>query len=137
MNVQELNELMAISSNDAIAYLKETHQQYITKTPEALSTIDIILTKLAIEHLHTPLSDEDLFTICTIFGAFVGELFKENVGGEWYMDTAIEYAPYVVLNYAGKSYPFASICFEKITTTPEVSLAKYYTLACCGGVSLS
>jgi hypothetical protein len=132
MNTQELNELMKDSAQDAIVYLSTIHGHDVTLCQKDLLIIDLILTKLAIDHLQEPLSDERLFTICNIFGAFGGELFKSIVGGEWFLDETIEGAPFVTLNYAGKSFAFASMCYEKLVKTPEVSIAKYYELAVGG-----
>lgn len=132
MNTQEINDLMAESAQDAIGYLSEAHDKQVTLCQQDLATIDLVLSKLSIEHIQQPLADKDLFTVCNILGAFVGELFKTTVGGEWFMDESLDNAPYLVLSYAGKSFPFASMCYEKITTTPEVSIAKYYQLAIGG-----
>ena len=132
MNTQELNELMKESALDAISYVHGTHGKDITLCQKDLATIDLVLTKLAVEHMQQPISDQDLFTASSILGAFVGELFKTTVGGEWFMDESPSGAPYVVLNYAGKSFAFTSMCFEKIAKTPEVSVARYFELAIGG-----
>ncbi|MFT4926536.1 MAG: hypothetical protein ACI8WB_002634 [Phenylobacterium sp.] len=132
MNTQELNELMSQSAQDAIGYIREAHQCSVSLCQTDLPTIDIVLTKLALAHIEQPLTDPEMFTVCNILGAFVGELFKTTRGGEWFMDESLKDAPYVVLNYAGKSFPFASICYEKLINQPEVSLAKYYELAVGG-----
>ena len=129
LTTSELNDLMKESAQDAINYIRNEHGHEVTLRQEDLAVIDLVLTKIYTQHVQEPLSNSDMFTICNILGAFVGEVFKNLVGGEWFMDTSLPDAPYVVLNYAGKSYPFASMCFEKIAKTPEVSLAKYFELA--------
>lgn len=129
MNTKELNELMKNSVTDAIAYIKEFHHQEIILDHDHLTIIDQILSKLAVEHSQTPISEKTIFTISTIFGAFIGEVFKNNIGGQWFMDENLKNAPFIVLSYGGKSFPFASICFKKITETPDISICKYYALA--------
>lgn len=129
---EELNALMRESSQDAIGYMQNIHNHTVTICQQDLTVVDIVLTKLSIEHIQTPIGDEDIFTICSILGAFIGELFKTTAGGEWFMDQSVADAPFVVLNYAGKSFPFASVCYEKIVNKPEISVAKYYELAIGG-----
>ena len=132
MNTEDLNKLMAESAKDAINYIQTTHGLSVTLTQDDLTTVDTVLTKLAISQIPAPLSQENLFTVCSILGAFVGEIFKSTAGGEWFMDESVPDAPFVVLNYAGKSYPFASVCYEKIVNQPEVNLTKYFELALGG-----
>lgn len=135
VTIEQLNELMTNSAQDAIRYLEQTHQQNVKLDEEGLTVIDLVLVKLAVEHQQKPIKDEHLFAITSIFGAYVGEIFKNTVGGEWFQDSSNEKAPFIVLNYAGKSYPFASICYQKLVNNPEISVAKYYELAKSGSTN--
>jgi len=132
MNTTELNQLMKDAAGDAVNYINENFDRQVTLCQEDLDIIDIVLGKLAIENIATPLSKEALYTSCSILGAFVGEVFKQTAGGEWFMDNSIPDAPFVVLNYAGRSYPFASICYEKLINDQQVSVEKYFQLALAG-----
>jgi hypothetical protein len=132
MNTEDLNKLMAESAKDAINYIQSIHGAAVTLCHDDLTVVDTVLTKLAISQIPDPLSQENLFTVCSILGAFVGEIFKNTAGGEWFMDESVPDAPFVVLNYAGKSFPFSSVCYEKIVNQPEISLAKYFELALGG-----
>ncbi|NQZ08780.1 MAG: hypothetical protein HRT35_16615 [Algicola sp.] len=135
ITTKELNELMSQSARDGIEYMRNVHQKPITLCQADLPHVEIVLTKLALEHIKQPLVDKDLFTLCNILGAIVGETFKQARGGEWFMDESVPNAPFVVLNYAGKSFPFASVCYEKIVKTPEVNIAKYFELALGGATN--
>lgn len=132
INVEELNELMKNSAKDALEYFKSVHNHVLSQEESALPAVDLILAKLALEHAQAPLKKEHLFTIPAIAGAFIGEIFKSTIGGEWFEDKSDEGAPFIVLNYGGKSFPFASVCYEKIVNNPEISVAKYYELAKSG-----
>ncbi|MCO6354227.1 hypothetical protein GBO14_05615 [Pseudoalteromonas shioyasakiensis] len=78
----------------------------------------------------SPLEDKLLFTVSTMFGAFIGELFKTEAGGEWFMDESDPNAPFIVLNYAaGRAYSFSSVCFEKIVNNSDISACRYFELA--------
>lgn len=132
LTIEELNQLMAVAAEDALKYLQNDHQQDVQMNEGALKTIDLVLAKMAVEHQKTPLSDENIFTLTSILGALAGEIYKSTVGGEWFQDESDEKAPFIVLNYAGKSYPFASVCYQKLINNPEISVAKYYELAKSG-----
>lgn len=133
--IEELNKLMTNTAKDAIDYLKNNHMQSVQIDESALQTVDLILAKLALQHVQEPIDDKHIFTISAIFGAFVGEIFKTSVGGEWFQDNSEEGAPFIVLNYAGKAFPFASVCYEKLVNSPENSIAKYYELAKTGSMN--
>lgn len=126
---EELNLLMTEAAQDGVKYINENFEKQVSLTIEHLGMVDMALNKLAIQHIQSPLRDEELFAACSILGAFVGEVFKNTAGGEWFMDRSIPDAPFVVLNYAGRSYPFASICYEKIANDQQISLEKYFQLA--------
>ncbi len=135
VNTAELNELMKVSARDGIEYMTKEHNKPITLCQEDLAHVEIVLTKLALEHIKQPLTDKNLFTLCSILGAIIGETFKQARGGEWFMDESVPNAPFVVLNYAGKSFPFSSVCYEKIVKSPEVNIAKYFELALGGATN--
>ena len=129
IDTQELNQLMAESATDAVSYLNENFEQEVSLIAEDLPKVDQLLIHLHTEHKSTPMSNEQLYACCSILGAYVGEIFKQTAGGEWFMDTSVPDAPFVVLNYAGKSFPFASICYEKLVNDPAISIQRYYELA--------
>ena len=131
-NTEQLNTLMADAANDAVNYINENFERQVSLSQDDLDMVDNAIAQLAIEHIQNPLSDEKLYTVCSIMGAYVGEVFKQIVGGEWFMDQSVPDAPFVVLNYAGKSFPFASICYEKLSNDQNISVAKYYELALGG-----
>ena len=127
--LQQLNELMSDSVKDAISYIKHVNNEDVELNVSGLQELDRALVKLSQEHQSTPLDDKVLFTVSTMFGAFIGELFKAQAGGQWFMDETDPKAPFIVLNYAGRSYPFASVCFEKIVNDPDISVLNYFELA--------
>ena len=127
--IQQLNRLMSDSVQDAISYVKRVNNTDIELNFDGLTELDSVLSELAKEHNQHALDNKTLFTVSTMFGAFVGELFKSQLGGEWFMDESDPDAPFIVLNYAGKSFPFASVCFEKVVNNADISVVKYFELA--------
>jgi hypothetical protein len=128
-STEELNQLMTEAATDAVNYINENFERQVTLCQQDLEMVDMALGQLALQHIQSPLRDEELYTACSILGAFVGEVFKQTAGGEWFMDRSVPDAPFVVLNYAGRSYPFASVCYEKIANDQQISLMKYFELA--------
>ncbi|CAH9054274.1 hypothetical protein PSECIP111951_00999 [Pseudoalteromonas holothuriae] len=133
--LQQLNQLMSDSAQDAIGYIKNISNEDIDFNEAGIQQLDSILTGLSQEHNVNPFDNKMLFTVSTMLGAFIGETFRNRLGGEWFMDKSNPDAPFIVLNYAGKSYPFASVCFEKIVNDPQTSVLKYYELALNNGAS--
>jgi hypothetical protein len=127
--LKQLNQLMLDSAEDAVKYVKHISDKDIKLDYAGLGELDLVLDELAKENAMTPLEDKVLFTVSTMFGAFIGELFKIEAGGEWFMDESDPKAPFIVLNYAGRAYPFASVCFEKIVNNSEISACRYFELA--------
>ena len=80
------------------------------------------------------LEDSAVFTICNIYGAYVGELFRHKVGGFWKYDESDKRAPYVVLEYAGNTYAFAGICYQRLVNDSQVSVKNYFEQAVANNV---
>ena len=68
------------------------------------------------------LEESAVFTICNIYGAYIGEIFRNKVGGNWAYDDSDPSAPYVVLNYAGNTYAFAGICYQRLVNDSKISV---------------
>ena len=127
--LKQLNRLTLDSTQDAIKYVKHFSKKNIELDYAGLGELDLVLDELAKENAMSPLEDKVLFTVSTMFGAFIRELFKTEAGGEWFMDESDPNATFVVLNYEGRAYPFASVCFEKIVNNSDISACRYFELA--------
>ncbi|MDX3772775.1 hypothetical protein QE250_01460 [Chromatiaceae bacterium AAb-1] len=124
----ELNQLMQAATNDAITYAAEEHRITLDNSLSSLSRLDTILSELHQREKQQKHSDELIFTLCNIFGAYVGTLFINSLGGEW-RHNAEQSVPSVYVQYADKEFPFASICYHKIVTDNTISLTDYVTQA--------
>lgn len=126
---ENLSRLMMESSEDAINYINANFNKSISLSSKHLSDVDEVLLVLAKMHNESPFDNKDLFTLSTMFGAYLGEVFKSLIGGEWIMDNSDPDAPFIALNYGGRSFPFASVCFEKMTHDQDISVLRYFELA--------
>ncbi len=129
MNPTELSELMLQSAQDAVAYAKEEHQVTLDLSLESLPLVDVLLSSIAHQQQKQRMSDAHMFTLCNIFGAYLGQVFLAVVGGEWVHQTGDETAPYVSLNYNNKEFPLASLVYHKVTKNPDLSVKEYISQA--------
>lgn len=130
MNIQpELEQLMQQCAADAVQFAAEEYQLELDFSVESLALVDTILTRLSEVQRLQRFSDEHMFTLCNIFGAYLGQIFISVVGGEWIHQQGDEYAPYVSLNYNNREFPLASLCFHKITKEPHLSVREYINQA--------
>ncbi len=129
MTREELNELMADSAQNAIKTTQEEFQIELDNSPDSISKVDDVLLNWIGRYKDQALEDKAVFTLCNIYGAYIGEIFKVLVGGEWTYDEANPDAPYVLLEYAGKSYAFAGICYQRLVNDSTISVKKYFDKA--------
>jgi len=125
MHSQELKELMQGSAQDAIAYATEQHQLTLDYSLDSLHVVDQLLSRLHDDQQQRPHSGEMLFTLCNIMGAYVGEVFIRNVGGDWQSNNSDNTAPYMAVGFGDKEFPFASVCYHKIINEDSIRLQDY------------
>lgn len=130
MNTQpELEHLMQQCAADAAQFAAEEYQLDLDFSLESLALVDTILSRLHEVHRQQRFSDEHMFTLCNIYGAYLGQIFINVVGGEWIHQQGDESAPYVSLNYNNREFPLASLCYHKITKEPQLSVREYISQA--------
>ncbi|WP_019676082.1 hypothetical protein [Arsukibacterium perlucidum] len=125
MQTNEISKLMQDAARDAVAYVAEQHQLELDFSLVSLKKVDAILVALHQHEQQQSHSAELIFTLSNILGAYVGEIFIKNYGGNWHNNTADETAPYISVQLSDKEFPFASVCYHKITQDETVSIANY------------
>jgi hypothetical protein len=116
-------------ASDAAQFASEEYQINLDFSLDSLPLVDTILIRLHDVNRQQRFSDEHMFTLCNIFGAYLGQVFISVVGGEWIHQKADESAPYVSLNYNNREFPLASLCYHKISKDPNLSVREYISLA--------
>ncbi|MDP4535822.1 hypothetical protein Q3O60_06460 [Alkalimonas collagenimarina] len=125
MQDQQLEQLMTQSADDAVKYAEEEFQLTLDYSTESLLKLDVLVSALHERQKKQAHATDLLFTLCTIFGAYTGEVFRRHLGGEWFHDKSNTEAPYVCLTYLDKEFPFSSIVYHKIITDGSISIAGY------------
>ena len=132
MEQQALNKLMRDSANDAIKTSEEEFGIELDFSSESVSLIDVIISKFLDIYNDQALEDKAVFTICNIYGAYIGEVFRKLAGGQWQYNLQDEEAPSIMLMYQDKTFAFAGICYERLVNDNTVSVERYFTEAIGG-----
>lgn len=129
MDTQELEALMQASAEDAKIYVQEKYHIQLAGDLASLAQVDEVLASLHADQQTKPHSAELLFTLCNIMGAYIGEVFIRQVGGAWQSNNIDQTAPYMAVQFGDKEFPFASVCYHKITNNNTISLQDYVNQA--------
>jgi hypothetical protein len=129
MNKQELDTLMNESAQDAVIVSQEQFNLELDFSIESLAVVDTVISRFLQEYEKEVQEDKSVFTLCNIFGAYVGEVFKKEVGGEWQLSEQGNDAISIFLAIDNNTYAFAGICYEKLVNDSRVSVQAYFEQA--------
>ncbi|MEP0356300.1 MAG: hypothetical protein ABJH06_05440 [Paraglaciecola sp.] len=126
MTSAELANLMLDSAQNAVKTTLEEFKLQLDFSEESINLVDDVILAWLGRYKDQALEENAVFTICNIYGAYVGEIFKEKIGGDWAYDESNPDAPYVVLDYASSSYAFAGVCYQRLVNDSQVSIKNYF-----------
>jgi len=129
MTTAELTDLMIDSAQNAITTTEEEFNLTLDGSEQSIDLVDDVILSWLGRYKDQVLEENAVFTICNIYGAYIGEIFRNKVGGNWAYDESNPDAPYVVLNYAGSTYAFAGICYQRLVNDSQISARSYYDQA--------
>lgn len=129
MQQQELEQLMADSANDAVDTSQEVFNIVLDFSIDSIAAVDNLLLAFIDKYKDQALEDDVVFTLCNIYGAYIGEVMKNLIGGSWRYDQSDASAPYVVLDVGEYSYAFAGICYERLVNDSQISVKSYFDQA--------
>lgn len=129
MNTKELLQLMNDSAQDAVLVSKEQFDIDLDYSSESVALVDLAINRYLDTYKEQALEDKAVFTLCNIYGAYIGECFRKIVGGNWILDEKQADSPSVFISIDDKEYAFAGICYEKLVNDSKVSTKEYFDLA--------
>lgn len=132
MEQQALNQLMRESANDAVKTSLEEFTLALDFSKESISTVDTVIQKFLEHYKDQVLEDKLVFTLCNMYGAYIGETFKKLAGGQWQYNIEKEDAPSIMLMYQDKTFAFAGICYQRLVNGSDVSVKRYFDEALSG-----
>lgn len=129
MEQQELNELMTQSANDAVTLADTEFKLTLDFSEKSIIEIDSIIVGFLDKYKAMALEDKAIFTICNLFGAYIGQTFLNIKQGQWIYDQTNEDAPSVFMTSGGHSFAFAGICYKKLVEDSSISVNDYFKQA--------
>lgn len=129
MSTEELSQLMADTAQNAIEATQQEFQIELDGSVDSIKLVDDVILSWIDKYKDMALEDNAVFTICNLYGAYVGEIFRQNVGGRWRYDQTDPDAPCVLLDYSGRSYAFAGICYQRLVNDSQISVKNYFDQA--------
>ena len=129
MSPDELNKLMSDCAKDAAVTAADEFNIVLDNSPESVALVDDVLLSFVDKYHDLALEDEAVFTICNIFGAYIGEILKAQLDGEWIYDQSNPKAPTVFLKVGDNTYALAGICYERLVNDSQISVFAYYEQA--------
>lgn len=129
MSPDELNKLMSDCAKDAAVTAADEFNIVLDNSPESVALVDDVLLSFVDKYHDLALEDEAVFTICNIFGAYIGEILKAQLNGEWIYDQSNPKAPSVFLKVGDNTYALAGICYERLVNDSQISVFAYYEQA--------
>ncbi|GLR70439.1 hypothetical protein [Agaribacter marinus] len=129
MNEAELDQLMKDSAKDAVSTAKVEFDIQLDYSPESIQNVDSAILSFLEKYAHVALEDKAVFTICNIFGAYVGEVYKSISDGHWIYDVSESDAPSIYMKLNDLTFAFAGVCFEKLVRNQDISIEEYFVNA--------
>ncbi|MGX5913381.1 hypothetical protein ACR0ST_01415 [Aliidiomarina sp. Khilg15.8] len=125
----ELADLMRTSHQDAKNFAESEFGVELDDSESSLSLVDDMLSRCRAKVSEEKEDDKLVFTLCNIFGAYAGEIFRRKHGGEWIYDESNPEAPAVFLQVGEQTFTFMGMAYQRLMVEPSVSLALYYDKA--------
>ncbi|WP_018981655.1 hypothetical protein [Salinimonas chungwhensis] len=129
MEQQELELLMKESAQNAVETAKTVFDIELDFTRQSVQLVDDIILMFLEKFKDEALEDTAVFTICNIYGAYLGEVFRQELGGLWKYENADSDEPHVLLALGDRAYAFAGICYQRLVNDSQISVYRYFEKA--------
>lgn len=129
MDHTALLQLMIDSAQDAVLVSKEQFDIDLDYSAKSVALVDLAINSYLDTFKEQALEDKAVFTLCNMYGAYIGESFRKIMGGNWVFDETHANSPNVFISIDDKEYAFAGICYEKLVNDSKVSTKEYFDLA--------
>ena len=125
MDNTALADLMASSAKDAVNISQEEFNTALDFSLESVKLVDALLVGYYAMHEDQAIQEEVAFTLAYAYGAYLGEVLRPMIDGEWIYDETNQYAPNVLLRGKIADSPLASLCYNKLMNDRSLSLPTY------------
>lgn len=132
-----VGDMMAAYAEDAVEHANRMFGITLDYSPKGVGNVETILGKLYDTIPRTflarlfgrrPPTDEDIWSVCKMYGGYIGEVVRRHHGGEWVIDTDVSPGDEVIALQKGGSRMFPpSKVGKRLTNGPEDNVEVYYT----------
>lgn len=123
MTNDEFTQMMQISAEDAINIAADEHKITLDYSISSLIQIDKLIEAIKLQTL----SDDETFTYSYVLGAYLGEVFIRNFGGDWlFIQETDDEPPQTFVKKDGCTIAFPSKVYHALMGNEEQSLAEYF-----------
>lgn len=126
---EELDKLMQETAEDAVNTAKEQFDISLDYSAQSIELVDKTISRFVKDFPSQSLENKAIFTICNMYGAYIGEVFKTLAGGQWHYDNSSAEAPTIFMTIKDKSYAFAGVCYDKLVKNPDIQVTEYFEKA--------
>lgn len=123
---EDLQQLMADTAVDAATYAFEEFSTTLDHSQASLAQIDELILQAREKYGEKVNDSKVIFTLCNMFGAYVGEIFRAQYGGTWVYDDTDISAPSVFLQHGDYTFAFAGIIYQRLINDQNLSVRRYY-----------
>ena len=131
----DLQQLMADTAADAMTYAAEEFSTNLDNTEASIALIDELILRVRDKYGDKVHDSKVIFTLCNMFGAYLGEIFRAQYGGTWVYDDTDPNAPSVFLQHGDYTFAFAGIVYQRLINDQNLSARLYYDEAVANAIT--
>ncbi len=135
LSSSNLQQLMADTAQDAAAYAAEEFSIQLDHSVASIGLVDNLILSARDkygEHVH---DSKIIFTLCNMFGAYVGEIYRAQYGGSWVYDETKSTSPSVFLLHGDFTFAFPGIVYQRLINDQNLSVRLYYEEAAANAIT--
>ena len=122
-------DTMELVAREAASLAQSSAGQKLDFSEESIKIVESILGQLHSEKKNAKASPqpEVINRVCHIYGAYIGEVMRRNIGGEWILDDKLARGQKIPAMRKGQmqTSPFAKV-YKRIMNGPEDDVWFYY-----------
>src|SRR5208283_4077144 len=101
-------DMMVAYAQNAVNFVQSALHQKLDFSGDSIKTVEEILGRYQAELPRVSPSPETIDQVCNMFGAYIGEVMRRNIGGEWVLDDKISPGSKIISLRVGHLQTFPS-----------------------------
>ncbi|GDY27930.1 hypothetical protein AHAT_38200 [Agarivorans sp. Toyoura001] len=122
MDNQQFSTLMAETAEDAVNFIESTSSERPDYSLTSLALVDQLIESLSTQHL----DEKEMFTYSYMLGAYLGEVYKKQAGGEWlFIEETEDEPPQTFFKNGERSIAFPGKVYHALFGQEEITMSEY------------